>query len=371
MKSGVSAAWLALLLSLLIGLPRDAGAGETARSGNGWTGSATSGSRAAGVPFPPADAAGCPSSNRGGFRRAGEGRRSFTAPTVESVRTTGRNYLYKASFTPAAPPATFWEGHLEAFSIHEDGTVTARWDAGDRLRRTRPADRLLFAGHTADGLSWSRMEFHKDTITPGMLAVPTAAERDAVVDYVRGLGHDDSAKLGDVLHSKAVVVGPPSRFFFDEGYSTGVPAGEKSFADAKATRKRVVYVGTNDGMLHAFLGGTYDPTTGLYDAGTGEEMFGYVPFHILQDLVDYVPGEHTSHRYYVDSSPRAADVWIDANGDGTKQSSEWRTVLIGGLRGGGDAYFALDVTDPPSGTDYGDYPRVLWEYRNPSVVGET
>jgi len=66
-----------------------------------------------------------------------------------------------------------------------------------------------------------------------------------------------------------------------------------------------------------------------------------------------------------------ADVWIDSNGDGKKQSSEWRTILIGGLRKGGSGYYALDVTEPPAGADYSNYPKVLWEYTNPTALGQT
>ena len=103
-------------------------------------------------------------------------------------------------------------------------------------------------------------------------------------------------------------------------------------------------MGTNDGMLHAFLSGIYNSSTKLYDSGTGEELFGFIPFSLLEKLQDFVPGDLSSHGYYVDSSPRVADVWIDSNADGTKQSSEWRTVLIAGYRKGGSNYFALDVT---------------------------
>ena len=131
-----------------------------------------------------------------------------------------------------------------------------------------------------------------------------------------------------------------------------------------------MYVGTNDGMLHAFLSGTYQSSTQLYDSGTGEELFGYVPHNLLDSLENYLPGEVTRHEYYVDSSPRVADVWIDANSDGIKQTSEWRTVLISGFRKGGNGYFALDVTDPGNGnlsTDHTNYPKVLWEYTMPAT----
>ncbi|MCL5884592.1 MAG: PilC/PilY family type IV pilus protein [Deltaproteobacteria bacterium] len=289
---------------------------------------------------------------------------SFTAPTVASVRMTDRNYLYMASFSPAVPPATYWEGHLKAYTVNTDNTTTFHWDADNVLASTAEGDRRIF---TADN-TWSRIAFTTSTVTPAMLAVDNTAARDNVVNYVRGVGR--TAKLGDIFHSKPVVVGPPSRFFFDDGYSTAVGATQ-SFADAKAHRRRVVYAGTNDGMLHAFLSGTWSSTTGLYDNGTGEELFGFVPYNVLDDLKNFVPGDLTSHGYYVDSSPRVADVWIDANADGIKQSSEWHTVLIGGLRKGGNGYYALDITDPPDGTDYTNYPKVLWEYTDPANVAQT
>jgi hypothetical protein len=329
-------------------------------------------SRGAGRAFFATDANELSVALRNIFHQISAGTYSFTAPTVASVRMTDRNYLYKATFTPAAPPATLWEGHLEALTINNDNTYTSHWDAATVLQGTDPADRRIFAGYT-DNTSWSRINFKTsgtDPVTTAMLGVDTDATRDAVVDYVRGVGHDNNAKLGDIFHSKPVVVGPPSRFFFDEGYSTAVGASE-SFVDAKATRKRVIFVGTNDGMIHAFLSGVYNTSTGLYDSGTGEELFGFIPYSLLENLQDFVPGDLSSHGYYVDSSPRAADVWIDANGDGTKQTSEWRTVLITGLRKGGTTFSALDVTDPPTNTNYANYPQVLWEYSDDTNVGET
>jgi hypothetical protein len=325
-------------------------------------------SRGAGRAFIATDATELSVALRNIFQQITAGMYSFTAPTVASVRMTDRNYLYKASFSPATPPATFWEGHLEALSINADNTMTSHWDADNVLKTTLPGDRRIY---TSDN-TWTRMDFTTATITPAMLVVDNTAVRDNVVNYVRGANHDNNAKLGDIFHSKPVVVGPPSRFYFDGGYSTAVGgSGVQSFVDAKAQRKRIVYVGTNDGMLHAFLSGTYNPSTGTYDSGTGEELFGYVPFYLLDNIKDFLPADVSRHGYYVDSSPRVADVWIDNNADGIKQSSEWKTVLIGGLRKGGTGYFALDVTDPPSGTDYTNFPKVLWEYVDPTNVGQT
>jgi PilC-like protein with beta-propeller domain len=322
--------------------------------------------RAAGKAFFATDASELSTSMRNIFQQITAGMYSFTAPTVASVRMTDRNYLYKASFTPAAPPATFWEGHLQALTINTDNTFSSLWDAGELLRSRTPSSRNIYLGYT-DNVNWSRLDFDTTSITVPMLGVDNTAVRNSVVNYIRGVGHDNNSKLGDIFHSKPIVVGPPSRFYLDGGYSSAVGgSGVQSFADNMAQRKRVVYVGTNDGMLHAFLSGTYQTSTKQYDTGTGAELFGYIPFNLLDNLGEILPGDLTSHGYFTDSSPRVGDVWID-DGDGIKQSSEWRTVLIGGLRKGGNGYFALDVTNP----DASGYPGVLWEYTDPTHVGQT
>ena len=112
-------------------------------------------------------------------------------------------------------------------------------------------------------------------------------------------------------------------------------------------------------------------------AGMGSELFAYIPKKLLPKIENFLPGIDTDHDYYVDSSPRVADVWIDANDNNAKESSEWRTVLIGGLRKGGTGYFALDITDPPAdvtsptSTELQNYPQVLWEYSDDTNLGNS
>ena len=68
----------------------------------------------------------------------------------------------------------------------------------------------------------------------------------------------------------------------------------------------------------------------------------------------------------VDLAPQSWEVYITPPmlADGTTPTCPngatrcWRTVILGGERGGGDVYFAIDVTDPNN-------PGVLWEYSGP------
>ena len=67
-----------------------------------------------------------------------------------------------------------------------------------------------------------------------------------------------------------------------------------------------------------------------------------------------------AHTYFVDSSPKVADVWFPSSpGDTTKSADEWKTVLICGLRKGGFTYSALDITDTLN-------PKYLWQFPKPT-----
>jgi len=105
-----------------------------------------------------------------------------------------------------------------------------------------------------------------------------------------------------------------------------------------AGRTATVFVGGNDGMLHAF------------NAATGYETWAYMPRMLLSRL--YLLGDlsyATQHQFYVDGSPEVADV-MDSQG-------YWHTILVAGLNDGGMGYFALDVTNPAA-------PSFLWEFCN-------
>jgi type IV pilus assembly protein PilY1 len=139
-----------------------------------------------------------------------------------------------------------------------------------------------------------------------------------------------------------VIVGSPSQFFKDQGFSD--PGG---FYEKLKNRTKVIIAGANDGMLHAF------------NTKTGNEEWGFIPYSLLKNLKLMT----TTHTYYVDGSPKVADVWdytiaIDPSGK-TKKPIEWKTVLVCGLRKGGKHYFALDITDTLN-------PKYLWEFPKPA-----
>jgi type IV pilus assembly protein PilY1 len=258
---------------------------------------------------------------------------SFASPTVPSVRMIDKNTLYLSSFTPSTKNPS-WPGSLKAYQLNPDGTLPVDvngfplqapiWAAsipgsGSRVIKT----------YVRGGLK----DFISANLAPGDLGLVTNAQRDALISYIRSL------PLGDIFHSNSVIVGPPTQFFEDIGFS-----GTGGFFEKNKDRTKVIIVGANDGMLHAF------------NAATGAEEWAFIPNSLLKNLKLM----KATHTYYVDSTPKVADVWFYSDpADTTKSWDEWRTVLVCGLRKGGKSYFALDITDTLN-------PKYLWEFPNPN-----
>ncbi|TNE50202.1 MAG: VWA domain-containing protein, partial [Deltaproteobacteria bacterium] len=159
-------------------------------------------------------------------------------------------------------------------------------------------------------------------------------------------------RLGAIYHSTPAIAKAPTDILPDPGYQawlqTKIPAG--SFQDKKVTeRPTVVYVGSNDGVLHAF------------HADTGIELWGVVPATILSRLRAAVNGvgEDKARVYTVDGTPLVQDIQLYSRVVNGVVESKWMTILVVGFRAGGRGYLALDVTNPYR-------PRILWEINNES-----
>ncbi len=190
-------------------------------------------------------------------------------------------------------------------------------------------------------------------------------DRDAVTG-ASGEGQYVGKKLGDILHSSPLLVGNPNDFAL---FKTNT-SGYQTFFNTYKNRRRVLYVGANDGLLHALDAGVVgrdpDPNKSTaYDLGTGAELFAFAPRSIMQiykPLKDAAGPQTKQDEWTVDLSTSAADVFIDAGHSGTPVPANraWHTVLVGGVREGSPfegtdgaaprhsqgSYFALDVTQP-------------------------
>jgi Tfp pilus tip-associated adhesin PilY1 len=147
--------------------------------------------------------------------------------------------------------------------------------------------------------------------------------------------------LGDIVSSEATYVRKSPWSYADNGYS--------NFKLANVNRAGMVYVGANDGMLHAF------------DAVTGQEAWAFVPSFIMPRLYLLADKNYSSHhRYFVDGTPVMGDICV-SNCAPTDADPVWKTILVGGVNLGGRGYYALDITDPAN-------PKGLWEFTSADDV---
>ncbi len=191
----------------------------------------------------------------------------------------------------------------------------------------------------------------KDMLHRNAAGVPDG-EGEARLRYLRGDNANEGKGnnyrqrdhiLGDIIHSAPFYVGePPFPDILGNDYSV--------FYSTHANRTPMIYVGANDGMLHAF------------NANTGNEALAYVPYAVFNHLSQLTTPVY-SHRYYVDGAPTVGDARGNfGNARCGAVSPCWRSILVSGLRRGGQGLFALDVTDPSQFQETNASTLVLWEF---------
>ncbi|MEH6469634.1 MAG: PilC/PilY family type IV pilus protein [Halopseudomonas sp.] len=268
---------------------------------------------------------------------------SSTAVTASSTRLNTETQTYQASFSSAD-----WSGELVAFPILSTGALgTKAWDASFLAADNRN----IYSWDGSAGFSFDTA--NNSTVSAAALSVSVTPLSDDEIDYLRGdqsnevqnngLFRDRDTLLGDIVNSNPRFVGRDNFGYAKLDGAEGTKYGEFRELASYLTRKKALYVGANDGMLHGF------------DADTGIELFGYVPRAVYSNLAS-LSKQGYDHRFFVDGTPAVSDAYIDQDGQPSNDSA-WSSVLVGTLGAGGKGVYALDVTTPSSfaATD------VLWE----------
>ena len=278
------------------------------------------------------------------------------------VITRGRERLYRGNFDLKDGD---FRGHLMAWDADKMTGVLApefAWDAGEVMNSK---GRGPVYTRVADGTNPARVNFKENEASLYPLVNPSDEDingdgffdvkdpkkignldANTVINFtldpnfndgVHGAGFYKGKRpvdwmLGDIYHSTPVIIGEPAFFFTDHQYD--------KFYEEQKDREVLIYVGTNDGMLHAFRN------------SDGSEKFSIIPKNLLGKLKNL----KVTHQFYVDSSPKAYDAY-------SKGKLKWQTVLVTGQRGGGPYYFAVSVNNP-------DNPEPLWAWTDPSL-GDT
>ncbi len=259
------------------------------------------------------------------------------------------NFVFSSTYRTVA-----WDGEVIARNIDPaTGNVlpTVLWSAQTQLDAVAPASRKIFV---RNGTSFADFDFatlpgavqgfftNKCTLLSQCSGLSLAQQATVnngtdLVNYLRGdktnepdLFRQRDHILGDTVNAVPVYVSKPQFQFGD-----AVTPNYGAFKAAQASRPATLYVGANDGMLHAFSG------------ATGAEMWSYVPTMVMANMHDLADKNWAiDHKYFVDGTATVMDAYF---------GGAWHTVLVAGLNNGGQGFYALDVTDPAN-------PLPLWEF---------
>lgn len=258
--------------------------------------------------------------------------------------------LFQASMNMAD-----WSGHFSRYALSPGGarfssTPTAMWDAGvlltgdgARAPSPAPAARKIFTAIVQPGGALEMVPFEWSALSAEQRqqlnqAPPPATGADALGEQRLAFLRGDRTQEGALFRARSSVLG-------DSINSTPVYVGPASGAGS-GTRPNVIYIGANDGMLHAF------------NAADGSELFAYVPNALMAKL-NHLSSPDYVHQAYVDGPASFGEATINGSS---------KTVLVSGMGAGAQGVFALDVTDPLRFADGGG---VLWEFtdRDDALMG--
>lgn len=289
------------------------------------------------------------------FSRAATSARSIAgaATAGKSLVPSGSNATYQASFDTSDWSGDVISVPLSITSTNIVAVGATSWSAATRLSLlTAPVTtRNIIIGRPgaiaspiATNFTWAEidtaMQENLAKTTPFTPADTLGQNR---LNFLRGdkanegtLFRTRSKLLGDIVNSGIAFSGSPAA-------SVANTATYTSFYTANAARPAALFVGANDGIMHAF------------NANTGDELFGYIPSWMGTKLAALSSKTYAgSHQAYVDGTPTVAEAQVGTSGT----SSDWKTVLVSGTGAGGSGIFALDVTDPTTFSAS----KVMWEF---------
>ncbi|GAA4426582.1 hypothetical protein GCM10023090_22820 [Acidovorax lacteus] len=265
-----------------------------------------------------------------------------SAPAVSSAQVITGGYKYVASFEPAQNA-----GSLLGYQLLSNGafSATPSWDAGQKLAATSTTSRPVITNDGVTGVAFSTATTFSTAYMAALrgsgAGALTTTQADELINYLRGdrsrekpTGIWRTRRVSNILGS--IVNSSPWLQLRPSAKNIGaLPANTPtyaSFANANKARSRPLWVGSNDGMLHAFQS---------EGSNAGEPILSYLPSPIV-GRARVLSQDMTAIQAGMDGSPFTGDVLLGTGG----VTSSWKTYLFSSLGRGGRAFFALDVTDP-------------------------
>lgn len=260
---------------------------------------------------------------------------------TNSTRLNDGTRFYQAMFN-----SENWTGTLKALKRNDLGDVVeitgastdTHFDTASSINIGRKV--LIKDGSNFVPFEWANLEdWHKEQLAEvdegGVVDETLVQDR---IDWLRGSRAKEGASggmrvraklLGDIVNSNPAFSGNKTNRY---NYLPG--AAGTSYKNY--VKGRALFVGANDGMLHAF------------DIDTFAELFAYIPKEVFPKLAnltkpDYGRGAN-QHQYLVDGPLYVGDAYLGAAADGT--GGTWKTILVGSYGAGAKGVYALDVTNP-------------------------
>jgi type IV pilus assembly protein PilY1 len=329
---------------------------------------------------------------------------STTAVASNSTSGTANGYIYQASFQSKS-----WIGNVTATTVSQQTNPQTggpqlvlgnlpTWSAQTQLTNQSYSSRNIatfdptcnkgagcgipfaWPSNTQTGINttqqgqletgWNSLTTAQQALfTSSPSSTPPASYGQAVLGYLQGNTAQQSPNgpfrsrsgiLGDIVDSVPTYVGVPNAGYTDPSYQAFVQ--QQQTALGNKTMPPMVYVGANDGILHAF------------NANTGQEQFAFVPNAVFPNLYLLAqPSYSGNHHYYADGTPAIGDVPFPdtASTPPVPSVSDWQTILVAGENNGGNSVYALNITQPQTMTSPSAVANnVLWEFTDPNL-GQT
>ncbi|MDR3299597.1 MAG: hypothetical protein LBU43_06245 [Candidatus Accumulibacter sp.] len=307
---------------------------------------------------------------------------TVTSPNLSDTDSVG---AFQVSFTSGT-----WVGDVQRLDLSgsvSNLTKTLTWSAKTELDKRSASNRNIYffkedGDNKLASFEWGNLTddqrklFQKPNIgdLSQLCAVGTicllAAEQgsiggESLVNFLRGdRSHEGPGNeltmyyrqranlLGDIVGSEAVYVQHALWSYIDRGYGNF----KERLNREGSGRAAMIYVGANDGMLHAFKA-----DKDKNDGEGGKEAWAYIPTFMLPKLYQLADKNYSAkHRYYVDGTPVMGDICAANCAPDASGTAEWKTILVGGVNLGGKGYYALDITDPAN-------PKGMWEFTDENL----
>ena len=302
------------------------------------------------------------------------GSQSFSEPSIDIDPATFAHddRTYFSMFAPSGKSA--WQGNMKGYFLDQTGLLdiygnSATISDDDGLRYAETAQ--SFWSSTADG---------EDVMVGGasesITSLAPAPNNRNLFTFLGGPGTGANfLDSGDTNITNAIGDAQAvAALDWLANAPMGDPLHTKPVSVNYGPNEKVVFVMTNQGIMHAFDASNPTAPSATPDLLGGDELFAFMPKELLTNIPKlYQPSRLEGHVYGLDGTITR---WHnDLNGNGYVDKNTETIKLIFGMRRGGDSYYSLDVTDPSNpvldwqiGGNDPRYPKLAQSWSRASLV---